>query len=480
MKLSRLLIIVTVTLACLTGCGSSTPPIAIPAPTGGYINTTAPDSEGKVLVYGYIVANSQPQALIGVTVTNTTTSATSAATTDVNAYFEANIAASVGHSLNVTYTDSSGQTSQATAFTVSDENQRITMTPYDVALGVFDYAYVVANDGVDSEIVEVNLTSGKVIREFTFAGKLFDKIAIASFINYGAILDSTNKTLYWYDFGNLASEMAATSTKTFTTTPNDVALVELDTSPFVTDGMVVVSHDVNAGGGVLTTFPTDITVTPVTLGVETSTNCIGYPTDANYPNCPGTTYDAVGASRIGLIRTVNNSAHLAIVVYYSDGTDNQSAVHYVYFSQAGTGLSITFRLTAPPTYSSLSLDNNESPYAVSWYTDDVSLMTDTTNNTLIRLEETAGVLGSQTITLEGPRGVFASSDKGHAYVADQGTEHTIRVIDMSNFTLDSTSYAANYGPTELTQYYDVTTGAESLGVILTSPTSLFRTINISP
>lgn len=87
-----------------SGCGgsSSAPPITLPAPTGGYIDGTAPDASGNAIVYGYIYDGSEFLAQVTVVVTNKDNNETESTTTDAEAFFSVTIPASIGDEIGVT------------------------------------------------------------------------------------------------------------------------------------------------------------------------------------------------------------------------------------------------------------------------------------------------------------------------------------------------------------------------------------------
>lgn len=475
------------------GCGSTTDttPIPIPAPTGGYINGTAPGTDGKIIVYGYIYVAGAPLPNVTVTVTNTSIDSSInpglkagispaisvTTTTDANGSFSTTIRASVGDNINIQYTDSAtGRLSDATSTTVNNDTQPMsstTMVPYDVDLDKDDsYAVIVANDGTNSEIIEINLATGAVVTRATFTAVTFDKVAVHSTLNHAAVLDTTNLMFYWYDLANLADDMTPTASATISTTPYDVAVVALDnniTNPYSAYDMIFVSHDINAAYGYLTAWAI---YSNATLAAPNTDLSINHPSDdaafpvacdaGSNPTCTG-----LSATNISLIQTAANQALLAIMAQFANG-DKVTYFETPYINLAGPTVELELSLTSLATATSTAWD----PYDLIWYQENTALMTDSTNGSLIALDKSGTNITASTLAVGTlPRGVYPDATNNRAFVADQ-TGNSVFNINMTNFTLSGTSYTANYAPTELV--YD----SNKIGVILTNPDA-FRTIDIT-
>lgn len=476
------LALLTPLFATATGCGggaTTSPPVYLPAPTGGYINTTAPDENGNILVFGLVYANSVPVPYAEVSVTNKNTTTVATATADDAAYFSLTIAGSIGDILSIIYTDpESGYTSEATELTVGNSLQAMSsgsMSPYGVAADTAsDQSIAVANDGTNSEIIKIDIATGAIDTRAAFSNKKYDRIAVHSGLGFAAVLDTTSGELAWYDLSNLSSDMAATSTADISATPHDVAVADLDATPYTTDDFVVVTHDRNNLYGVVSIFPI-VAGSPPTLGAPSTNNCIGDPDDATYyPNCSAlSAYTPTKAGIADIVRNSNNFAYLAFVEYYDTGTGELPVVHFAHFTQGGIGVGFSFDLT-PGNYFSTDLGASVVPYAIRWYTDTVALLTDPTLGVLYRLEESTGTsIASQPLTVgSSPLGVAADSANNRAFVADQA-QSSIVGVDMTDFQLSGTTYPALFHPTDIT--YD----ENKLGVVLTIPLPLFKVIDVT-
>lgn len=468
-----------------TGCGGSSPtptPISIPAPTGGYINSTAP-SEGKIFVYGYIYVEDEPLPNIDVLVTNTSTSGTASTTADENAYFSTEIEASVGDSINVQYQDpATGNMSDPSSFTTADKAQPMPtsgMIQQDVDVDTNEgYAYIVANDGTDSQIIQIDLATGSLAGQSPiYTDATFDKIAVHSGINYAAILDTgaASNQLYWCD---LTDVTGTCSRYDISNTPYDVAVSNLNDTPAPpTDDMVVVSREYS-NWGLLDIFSIPDSA-PATLNSSTTQNCISHPDDTPYPWCSAAmTVTPLRATLLSITKDSSNRARLALAAEYNEAGTTDVVVHYIYFSQLGNNISIAVPSPGTATYpASLELAAGINPYAIAWYAEGTALATDSVGGNLIMLEESGGTISSQSLAVgTGPKGVAGDSDNNRAFVADEGQD-SVLTIDMTNFELSGTEYDAHYQPTELTYYGGASTG--KIGVILTSPEQLFLIIDVS-
>lgn len=462
------------------GCTSSTdaPPIYLPAPTGVYLGVTAPDVYGNAIVYGYIYADNEPRPGVTVTVTNNNTTAQASTTTSDTAYFEVIITAEVGHTLKVKYAEpTTGRESTETELIVSNDTQTMssdTMVPYDVAGDLNDgQAILAANDGTNSEIIKADLATGQIIDRANFLNVTFDKIAIHNGRNHAAVLDTANRMLYWYDISNLSDGMAPTSWDNLNSEPIDVAVVQLNDTPWTTDDMVVVSHNRNESDyGILSIYAIGTGETP-TLGFPTTTNCIGHPSDTTtYPNCTANSNPKPSkATEIDLTKMSTNQAAIAMLVEYDN---DDKVIHFVSFNQAFSGAPITLNLSAGG-YDSGILPAGSNPYALKWYDDNNALMTDIQSGDLLMFTAGSGSeITTRTLAIgTGIRSLATDSDNNRVFVADQ-TSNTVLNIDMTNFGLNGTTYGAKFNPTGLVYYQQ--DSADRLGVILTSPRPMFKTI----
>lgn len=492
LKLMRILLAVSLTallpLFFLSfSCGDSAtgaPPVYLPAPTGGYINTTSPDANGNVMVYGYIYAEGLPVPDAEVAVNNATSGTSQTATADANAFFSVTIGASVGDSLSVSYTDpATGQTSEATTVTVTNETQAMsstTMIQKDMDIDTNDgLAVIVANDGTNSEIVEINLATGSVQNRATFHSITFERVAVHSGLNYAAVLDTANNRLFWYDLANLADDMAETSNADISADSHDVAVANLEDTPYTTEQMVVVSHDLNINYGFLSIYGISSGATPALVSATTN-NCIGHPSDTiYYPNCSGSIdrYTPVAATRLDMVKNAANQAYLAVVVGYDNNGDRSKVVHFVTFFQGGLSANISLDLTLGEYFSEL-LDAGVDPYDIDWYNDTSALMTDSGGGSLFGLTMSGtDEIDSETLAIgTGIRGVASDSDNSAAYIADQSSDSILKV-DMTAFAQSGTTYPAIANPTEIGYYTSGDT--RRIGAILTTPESLFKTIDVA-
>jgi len=469
-------------LVTATSCGTDAPPVYLPAPTGGYINSTSPDADGNVMVYGLIYADGLPVSDAEVSVTNSTAGTSATATADTSAYFSLTIAASVGDSLSVSYTDpATGQTSEATEITVTSETLTMSsasMVLRDMSIDTSDgLAVTVANDGTDSEIIEINLETGAPSARATFHNLLFEKIAVHSGLNYAAVLDTTNNRLHWYDLASLSDDMAELSTADIAAQSHDVAVANLEDTPYTTDQMVVVSHDANVRS-ILSIYAISSGATPALVSASTN-NCIGSPQDtAFYPNCSAASaFSPVRATRLAMVKNAANEAYLALVADYDNNGTASKVVQFVTFFQGATGLAITLDLTLGEYFSELLTDGVE-PYDITWYNETQALMTDSGGGNLYRLTMSGtDEIDAETLAIgTSIRGVASDSDNNVAFVADQDADAILNV-DMTAFDLSGTTWPAILDPTEIGYYISGST--QRLGVILTSPQSLFKTIDVA-
>ncbi len=489
------------------GGSAGSTPISLPAPTGGYITVTSPDASGKSLVYGYIYdSNDQPVANTTVNVTNTTAAAQASlagkslkadgnttvnTTTDDSGYFSTSIDASLDDTISVTYIDpDTGEESEAFTTNVTGENQLLsdssTMLPKDVALDLDDgYAVIVANDGTNSEILEIDMTTGEVHQRATFSEQLFDKIAVHSSFDHAAVLDTTNNTLHWYDLANLANDMDPTSSSGFTYNIHDVAIAELDLTIADTPDLLVVSHDFNElDTGIIDIYEIDAD-SPYTLGTVTKDNCLSHPDDPEgYPTCSdGSDIPPLRATKLSMIETTLSYAKLVVVAEYLGGS---KAIHFAHFrtwagAAAGTNFYVRDAASAKfPRGGDLS--SSVSPVSLEWYDDDLALITDSAGQNLIMLTESNSAADGpsvETSTLEvgmSPKGIAVNSSQDTIYIADNSA-NSIVDVDASSLNLSGTSQSADLGPTQLV-YYPTSDGGV-LGVILTDPKPIFKIIDLS-
>lgn len=470
-------------VATMFGCGSSivAPPITLPAPTGGYMNTTAPDANGNVLVYGYIYSESKAMPGVDVDVTNATTSTAASTTTDVNAYFLVSIAASVGDNLKVKYTDpATGEESAETDMPVSNSRQPMSSATtlvhdvdYDSGTG---YAVIVANDGTNSQIIEVNPSNGAIVVRASFSNVLFDKVSVHGGFNYAAVLDTTSNTLYWYDLANLADNMTPGDWITLNDEVHDVAVADLDDTPLTTSDLIVVSHDYNATNmSFLTTY---VIASGGSSFFAGTAGCIPYPTDIFYPTCSAANDPALSrVTKIDFVKTADNWARLAMVAEYSGA----KAAHFVSFTQIGNNALINTG-ASPGTAKyphSAAIDASLDPYAIEWYNENIALMTNSATNALYKLDaSTVGTLDVSSPLTVGikPRGIATDSAGTRAFVANEDDNNVVNV-NMASFALTGTSYTANYSPTHVIYYRDSAT--KKIGVALSEPEPMFGTIDIT-
>ncbi|MFH1874138.1 MAG: hypothetical protein ABH859_03010 [Pseudomonadota bacterium] len=481
--------------------GSS--PISLPAPTAGYITVTSPDASGKSLVYGYIYANNLPVGNATVKVTNTTAAAQAnlagkslkaagetlvTTTTDTTGYFSTSINANLNDTITVTYIDpGTGEESEAYSTTVNSNNQVLssssTMIPQDVAMDWDNgLAVIVANDGTNSEIIEINMATGLVYQRASFAGVLFDRIAVHSSFDHAAILDTTNDTLHWYDLAALADNIAATSSDAFEIDIHDVAIAELADVPLTTADFVAVAHDFETENfGFLDIYEIN-SGAPYSLNDPTRSNCLPTPDDEDYPNCSLTSDPMpVRATKLDIIQTTLNYAKMVLFAEYAGG---ERVVHFAHFRSFIGAPLISFELRDPDSTlfpRSGDLDPEISPFDLSWYNDDLALMTDNNGTDLIMLAETNTTLGPriEATGLEvgtAPQGIATNPAGNEIYIADNSANSIVNV-DMITSSLTTTSYTANVAPTQIV-YYPTTTGG-ILGVIVTNPVPIFKTINIT-
>jgi hypothetical protein len=473
------------------GCSSSgAPPLSIPAPTSGYVTVTAPDESGNAHVYGFIVADGAVVPNATVTITNTTASVSvntekglgkssstvsTTTTTGADGSFSAQIAASTGDSIVVTYTDpASGQESDPLTTTVTgtvEPMSSTTMVPRAVDMGADGYAYLVANDGTNSEIIKVNMLTGALTRA-TFAGKKFDKIAVHSGMNYAAVLDTANKAMYWYNLANLANELTASGSAAFSSIIYDVAVVDLGAAGAVTDDFIAVSHDI-ADYGFFTTYAINSSTGALYAG-RTSGNCISHPSDTSYyPLCMiGVSNPSpLRATKIDLIADSGNLARMTLVAEYNNAGTTDKYAHFIHFDQFGTDI----YFSSSQTYRSVTVGSAADPYQLAWYNDMKAAFTDQTAGTLVKLYDDGSTLTATSLTLStGPRGLYPDSANTRLFAAEQGTDKVLNV-DMANFVLSGTSYSAIYDPTGVVYYTDGT--SHKIGVITTSPEPAFHVIS---
>lgn len=464
------------------------PPISIPAPTGGHIGATAPGANGKSLVFGHLYKEDTPLGNVDVTVTNQNTSDSATAVTDDSAYFSVDIPASKGDVLGVTYTDPiSGEESEALEITVTDEIQpmsSVNMIPKDVALDKDDgIAVLVANDGTNSEIVEIDMTTGAHHARATFANKTFDKIAIHSGLNFAAILDAGNNMLYWYDLADLSNDMTPAGWDNFYTTPHDVAIVDLDNTDSSTPfDFIVVSNDLDTRAysyGFVTTYAINNNEAH-TLAYPRTQDSINSPEspDGYGSHCYSYSRPAcVRATHVSLIDSADNRGWLAVTAEYSDGT---KAVHFALTSQYKDpvlGPTISLEVTRASLHGTVIATGAE-PDDLVWYEDDTALLADSTNKTLTRLDaaEYNDITGQNLSVGTRPMGVYPDAENDRAFVADEGANKIFDVA-MTDLELSETSFTANYAPTKLVYYSEGS--LEKIGVIITSPEPLFQTIDVS-
>ncbi len=479
------ILLIPVIFTTISGCGGGdTTPVTLPAPTSGYIDGTAPDQEGNSLVYGFLYAEDELLTDTEVTATNDDTGDTESDTSDATGFFSIMIGASIGDTISVRYIDPvTGQISEPTEIIITDNIQQMTstaMVPKDVDIDTDDgIAMVVANDGTDSELIGIDLTTGQVTSRTTFHNLLFERIAVQSALDYAAVLDTTADRLYWYDLESLSDDMAETSNADIGAESYDVAVADLDGTPYTTDELIVVSHDQNGvGGGFLSIFGIQTWGTPV-IASATTTNCFGQPQDTTYyPNCNAVSaFTPLRATRLDMVRDSNNRAYLAMIAEYNNAGVESKVVHFVTFFQGGTGAPITLTYTAG-TYFSELLDDIIDPYTIAWYDENTALMVDSTNALLHRLTASGtDAIDSRSISVGSqPMGVFGDSGNNRAFVADQ-TGNVVINIDMTNFLLSGTTYSANLAPTDLVYYEDATN--QRVGTNLTSPIPLFESIDVS-
>lgn len=483
-------------LGCGGGSTSSNPPISIPAPTGGYINGTAPSSvDGKALVYGYIMVDGTPKPNVNVKITNTTAVAAIAPSlkatvapkaitvttiTDANAYFSTSIAATVGDTINIQYEDPTYlEYSDPASFTVGNKIQPIPtsgMIPQDVDIDTdTGYAYVVANDGTDSQIIAVDLTTGSIVKTIDYPSATFDKIAVHSSSGYAAVLDTdaSSNNLKWCD-------LSATGTGTCASydpvgIPEDVAVIDLADSPATTGDFVVITYAYsNTSYAFASTYPITTSGSSYVLDNAHLYNiCISNPDDRYYPTCLGSLTDPVptGATLVTLTSTALNVPRMSIIAEYDDGS---KVAYFFYFTLSSGQVQLN---TTAGTYLYATLTTGVTPYALEWYNISNALIIDTANNQLLKLTDATTTITQESIAAgTAPRGLAPDSVNNRAFVADYSA-NTVLKVDMTTFQLSGTEYNVRYGPTDLVYYSDGT--VQSVGAILTSPEPLFQTIDVA-
>lgn len=464
-------------------------PIPIPAPTGGYINGTAPDVNGKAFVYGFIEVDGIMLCDVTLIITNEDTGEAVTVVTDANGFFSASINASAGDIIKVRYTDpATGEESEAASIAITSGIQPMssnTMIPMDVDLDEDDgLAVIVANDGTNSEIIEIDMVTGEVHARATFAGKTFDKIAVHSGLDHAAVLDTGSRMLYWYDLANLADDMTAAGWDNFTTAPHDVAVIDLDnTRPSTPFDFIAVANDLNTSHpdyyGYITTFAINNNELH-TLAYPRTTDSINSPKDQTSYGSICSAYSkpaCVRATNVSLIETESGQVWMAIVAVYANG---DKAVHFARTHQYDdpiAGPTIYLEVTLASLHGTV-LTAGVDPADLAWYDDDVALLTDTAGGNLIRLTA-SGVndIDADSLPIGNyPMGLSADAAGSRAFVAAY-TANSIVNIDMAGFQLSGTSYAASYKPTDLVYYQEGS--VEKLGVILTEPLPMFQTIDVS-
>jgi len=464
------------------------PLITIPAPTSNYINVTAPNADGKVLVYGYIYADESkatvakgattktvvPLSGVTVIVTNAATGDEESTTTDSTGFFSVLINGSIGDSIEVKYIDpETGEESQTTTIVVTNETSPLSaadgMKVKSVAVGPGDFAYVVSNDGTNSEISKIDMDDGATLSTTAkFSGKKFDRIAIHKTMNFAAVLDTSAKKLYWYNLSNLADDMAATSMEDISTTPTSVAVSDVANVEIQSAGMVIVAHDVNNVSGIISLYMVSSDATP-TLGIPTTDNCLGHPDDNAYPACDDVIIGPTGATHVDVTKTSEGSARLAFVATYDDNGTTKRAVHFSYFDTY-TELGPMADFAEP--YVSQTHGAGAMFYDMAWYDGDTVLLTDNTNGNLLKFKDSSGEMGSETLAVgTDPTGIAVDESNGRAFVAVRSA-NAILTVDMSGFVLGDDSYDANYGPTWLVHDDGI------IGMILTEPMAMFGVVGV--
>lgn len=450
-------------LGVTANCGKSTgaPPVVLPAPTAGNITVTAPDADGNVRVIGEtgaVAANAE------VTVTNLSrplsivvraaSSCLSATTTaDADGAFEAEIAASVGDTITVSYVDpATNEESEALETTVPADvipTGAKEFNIYDAALGAGATAYIVSNDGTNSEITVVNMVSKETTR-YQFAGKLFDLIAVSAGIGYAAVIDSTNGNLYWYNLARLSDDATPISV----TNPTNVSIADYSGNELFSGVVLVTREDSSLSISFFSIVSSDNSLR------EYESRCFGIPEEGTTPHSCGERSPHVKTIGADMYDTGGGSAEGLAIATYEDGS---WYYHWFYLPPMNS----EYQLMDGESGYSAPLTGAQSPSSVR-ISDSIGVVTDSLNNTLYKLSWVDDALTPTSITVgSSPMDVAVDTANYRAFVSNAGDD-TISVVDIENATVSSTTIEAKFAPGALV--YDSTKNL--LGVVLTGSNAL--------
>lgn len=481
---NKLLVICAVSLF-IAGCGSSTgtgtSPISIPAPTGGYLTASAPNPDGKSLVYGYIIVSDTRIPNVEVAVRNPTSSDSATATTNDEAFFSTLVSASLGDTIYVKYKDSdTDRWSEEATVTVDNETQPMSsagMVPYDIALGSGGLAYVVGNDGTDSEIAELDLVNKTVSNRAIFTNTTFDKVASHSGIDHIAVLDTAGDMLYWFDTETLEDDVSAVS-EFGITDPTDVAIADLSPDATIDDVVMVSVQSTTVSLRFYTIDPDNDTLS------STGTFCFAHPDDAagdSIVACsPGYTVQPTQTTTVSAIVTTTDAARVSLITEYGDGS---TAYHWgLLTSTAPPAITVATDAGSLARSFSIEFETDDDPNKIEWYNQTNALVTDSTNGNLMFLEEecpaACNIDRMETTAGTQPVGIVSDSDNNRAFVADEAGDNILGV-DLTGGTvaLSGDNLTAQVGPTEMV-YYE-SDGSGVLGVVLPAST-VMKIIDASP
>lgn len=464
---------ILLTLACLAivhnyGCGGSNPA----APAVGYLKASSADTDGNILVYGKIFVGDMPLANTAVLVTNRTSGRTSETTANADAFFSTTVKASSGNTINVQYYGTTqGQYSIATMVPIDADLHPLSsgMTPIDVDIGEGDgFAYVLAGDGTNSQLIEVDLITGLIKRTRTFSNIVYDGIGVHHSINHVALLatGASSNNLAWCGLADFSADC------TLYTTPSaakDMTIFDRDNSDPGELDMLFISRDYDeTTGGYITAYPI---LSTNELGTPTNNLSIQHPTGAGWPGpCTGASSPTcVGAKAVDLdlVETAANDAKIAIIVEFANGD------HVLYFNKAYMNSSQQILFTSSlETLSTRILDPARSIYEMIWYDEGQLLMTDSTNGQLLDYKTSGWASDIEESVLSvgtTPTCFHPDAANNRVFIANSGTNEIVKV-DMPAFQLSGTSYQALYTPDDVVGYSN--NSHDHLSVLITNAPSL--------